>query len=214
MILYHPAFNKHSGSINATIWFLQVCYWYNKMERPFYKYDQPCDLTDYQMGHSWTEELGMTKGELKSAKQKGGSLLKKGKTYNGEDLSLILYWRSFGNHTYYTPNLYQLFKIEESKLLEKHFPLFRRLKSTFRKLENNLSEFHFLPPRKPDLAFPYIQYSTQEKTIKEPVIKPSFNSLKDNSLKKEKTFRYDQNKPSYNTEDYPDFNELFPKSTD
>jgi len=214
MILYHPAFNKHSGSINATIWFLQVCYWYNKMERPFYKYDQPCNLNDYQIGHSWTEELGMTKGELKSAKQKGGSLLKKGKTYRGGDLSLVLYWRSFGNHTYYTPNLYRLFQLDESKLLEHHFPLFRGLKLTFRKAETNLSEIHFLPPRKPDLAFPYIQYTTQEKTSKEPVIKTDFNFLKNNSFKEEKTLKNERSTPTDNTKCYPDFNELFPKATD
>jgi len=71
IIPYRKELNKITGGITATILLQQFIYWWNITEqKAFYKFIEPCDHRDYKEGDSWTEELGMTKYEFRTAFKK------------------------------------------------------------------------------------------------------------------------------------------------
>lgn len=68
VISYRPKFNKHTGSVLATILLQQAAYWWCKMgEQPYYKFKEPCNAPQYRDGESWCEELGFSRREFDTA---------------------------------------------------------------------------------------------------------------------------------------------------
>ncbi len=68
VISYRPKFNKHTGSVFATILLQQAAYWWCKMgEQPYYKFKEPCNAPQYRDGESWCEELGFSRREFDTA---------------------------------------------------------------------------------------------------------------------------------------------------
>lgn len=69
VISYRPRFNKHTGSVLATILLQQAAYWWCKMgEKPYYKFKEPCAAAKYKAGESWCEELGFSRREFDTAR--------------------------------------------------------------------------------------------------------------------------------------------------
>lgn len=66
-VYYYPDFCEMAGSKNAGIFLGRVLYWRQELGRNFYKFNEPCDHPSYNEGHSWLEELGFTRSELRSA---------------------------------------------------------------------------------------------------------------------------------------------------
>jgi hypothetical protein len=56
-----------TGSVAATILMQQLDYWFAKYPDGFYKFLEPCDHPSYKSGDSWTEELGFSKDEFRTA---------------------------------------------------------------------------------------------------------------------------------------------------
>jgi hypothetical protein len=68
VVSYRPRFNKHTGSVLATILLQQATYWWCKMgEQPYYKFKEPCAAGKYKAGESWCEELGFSRREFDTA---------------------------------------------------------------------------------------------------------------------------------------------------
>jgi len=71
LIVYRKELNKLTGSVTATILLQQLIFHASKKKyEPFYKFIEPCDNELYRDGDSWTEELGFTKYEFKTAYKK------------------------------------------------------------------------------------------------------------------------------------------------
>lgn len=67
-IPYHPAFRSIAGSVSATILFQQLEFYFAKYPDGFYKFLEPCPgHKNYKEGDSWTEEIGFSKDEFRSA---------------------------------------------------------------------------------------------------------------------------------------------------
>ena len=88
---YFPILNRYTGSVNGTIFFLQVMYWYGERKKPFYKFQNPPIHVLYKSGDSWAEELGFTESQLKSVLDKTASKLRKGGIYDLSKCKLVLY---------------------------------------------------------------------------------------------------------------------------
>ncbi len=59
VIAYRPALVTLAGSPTASLFLIQVAYWWFVMGRkPFYKFNAPCSHALYRAGDSWQEELG------------------------------------------------------------------------------------------------------------------------------------------------------------
>lgn len=71
LIPYRKELNKISGSVTATILLQQMLHRYKlNKNKPFYKFIEPCDNELYKDGDSWTEELGFSVKEFKTALKK------------------------------------------------------------------------------------------------------------------------------------------------
>jgi len=105
---YEPRHNEITGDVLASIFLSAVKFrWDGK---PFYKFNAPCDASEYRHGDSWTEELGFTLHQLRKARSlvatkvktyhEANELLKNG---SDEPKYLIFYWTHF-NKTHYQLN--------------------------------------------------------------------------------------------------------------
>ena len=73
VLKYCPKLNKITGSVTASILMCQLEYWFQKThDQPFYKFLEPCEDTCYKEGDSWTEELGFSRFEFRTAFSKIG----------------------------------------------------------------------------------------------------------------------------------------------
>ena len=76
-ICYYPELVQKAGSINATLMMAQLEFWFKLTGgRPFYKFLEPCGHELYKEGDSWSEELGMTSSEIRSAFKHIGTIYK------------------------------------------------------------------------------------------------------------------------------------------
>lgn len=74
---YCPQLNTLTGSITASLLLCQLEYWFDKTNtEPFYKFLEPCEDEHYQRGDSWTEEMGFTKPEFRTAFKRIGKVYK------------------------------------------------------------------------------------------------------------------------------------------
>lgn len=84
VIPYRKEFRKIVGTVNASILWQQLEYWFDKMGKPiFYKFLSPVDGEDfgYKKGDSWVEELGFSECEFRGAFKKLGAPYKSKKEY-------------------------------------------------------------------------------------------------------------------------------------
>lgn len=76
-ICYYPELVQRIGSINAALMMAQLEFWFKVTEgRPFYKFLEPCGHELYKEGDSWSEELGMTGSEVRTAFKRIGTIYK------------------------------------------------------------------------------------------------------------------------------------------
>lgn len=76
-ICYYPELVRITGSINAALMMAQLEFWFKIMGgKPFYKFLEPCTHELYKVGDSWSEELGMTSSEIRSAFKRIGTMYK------------------------------------------------------------------------------------------------------------------------------------------
>jgi len=110
LIIYRPNLRKITGSVLSTIVLQQILYWWNKNgEKPFYKFLAPCSHSAYRKGDSWTEELGLSEAEFRTAIRNIG--FKKGKIKKGiqnEEDALIIYYKDHQGFTWYDVNIEKL----------------------------------------------------------------------------------------------------------
>lgn len=62
-----------AGSVTACILWQQLDYWFDNMGETFYKFLGPCEHQAYRVGDSWTEELGFSRDEFRTAFDKIGT---------------------------------------------------------------------------------------------------------------------------------------------
>lgn len=69
IIPYVRELREHAGSVTSTLYMQQLEYWFDKFPDGFYKYLSPPKegAAGYKKGDSWSEELGFSLRELKSA---------------------------------------------------------------------------------------------------------------------------------------------------
>ncbi|WP_069998577.1 hypothetical protein [Cellulosilyticum sp. I15G10I2] len=107
---YYPELNQVTGSVNATIVLLQLEYWFEKCKgNKFYKFLECCEHEKYRQGDSWTEELGFTKNEFRTAFAKIGKAYKSKRAFNeSQDIFEGKYYASYYDRikglTYYIRN--------------------------------------------------------------------------------------------------------------
>lgn len=153
--------NKHTNSKLETILFLQICYWYDKQQQPFYKFDRPCEHPFCKANDSWQEELDFTYSELNAIRRKSNAWLKANKTYNLFDCGLFVCWKRTSNLTMYAPNLIRISRMEEEKtILQKHFPRLMNWKYLSLNSQLSSSEIVFSHLTIKESLAPY-QYTTQ-----------------------------------------------------
>ena len=75
ILRYCPELNAITGSVTSSLLMCQLEYWFDKTDhKPFYKFLSPCQDEHYHEGDSWTEELGFTKSEFRTAFSKIGKV--------------------------------------------------------------------------------------------------------------------------------------------
>ena len=68
IIPYNPLYREFGKSVTGAILFQQLEYWFAKMGKPFYKFaEPPKNNSYYEEGQSWTEELGFSSEEFRTA---------------------------------------------------------------------------------------------------------------------------------------------------
>jgi hypothetical protein len=68
IIPYNPLYRQTGKTVTGAILFQQLEYWFAKMGKPFYKFTEPSEKNSYyKEGQSWTEELGFSSDEFRTA---------------------------------------------------------------------------------------------------------------------------------------------------
>ena len=68
VIPYNPLYRQIGKTVTGAILFQQMEYWFAKMGKPFYKFTEPSEKNSYYKdGQSWTEELGFSADEFRTA---------------------------------------------------------------------------------------------------------------------------------------------------
>ena len=125
LLKYCPKLNTITGSVTASILMCQLEYWFGKTkDQPFYKFLEPCEDVCYKTGDSWTEELGFSRFEFRTAFSKIGmtypsktAYLKSKDPFQGK---LYLSYRDrIKKRTYYVRNTQAV----NALLLSLHLPL-------------------------------------------------------------------------------------------
>jgi len=109
LIVYRKELNKLTGSVTATILLQQLIFHAsNNSYKPFYKFiEKPSSSHElYRNGDSWTEELGFTKYEFRTAYKKL------------EELGIVSKKTTMTRVTYYTLNKSHLGKLIKSIYVE------------------------------------------------------------------------------------------------
>lgn len=164
-MLYFKELNNHTGCVNATIFFLQVGYWFQKMDKAFYKFLKPCQHFLYQTESSWAEELGFSDAQLKSVLVKTATKLKNGRTYDLLECRLVLYWAGGNGLTFYVPNYPKMLELTvESLLLEKQFPHFAKWKKDIGEVEKHSFKIEFHASQKFDFSSALLQENIHSNT--------------------------------------------------
>jgi uncharacterized phage protein (TIGR02220 family) len=83
-IPYNKAYRQIAGSVTATILMQQLEYWFEKMHGPFFKFLEPVEgeKFGYKNGDSWTESLGFSAAEFRTAFKRIGIIYTSKKQYD------------------------------------------------------------------------------------------------------------------------------------
>ncbi len=113
VIPYVKELNSLSGGVLASIAMQQLDFWFQSRPDGFYKFQGPSNHEAYRPGDSWTEELGMTIDEFRSAFDRIGVRYKSRTDYekavkSGDDVFQGKFYCSYvsrrENLTYYFRN--------------------------------------------------------------------------------------------------------------
>ena len=147
-IKYYPELGKAFNSICAAVLLKQIDYLFEaNNNEPFYKFKEPCGHSLYQVGRSWTEELGVNRGEFEGALSRLGAVkVTKGVKLNEVKLtSLIVYYTDKDRVTWYWLNL-EMYE----QILETAFTIKSGNEDLLCKAENSL----YIEKRKTDFTLP------------------------------------------------------------
>lgn len=81
-IPYYKGLRPLAGSVTGAILMQQLEYWFDRMGDGFYKFMDSCSHGAYKPGDSWTEELGFSLAEFRSAFDQIGVRYKSKKEYS------------------------------------------------------------------------------------------------------------------------------------
>jgi hypothetical protein len=106
VIAYRPVLNTITGSPNATLFLMQVCYWwFSSGCRPFYKFNAPCDHELCRPGDTWQEELEMGRTAFENARAAVATKVTRGTSKLAvRETALIIYWTDSERRTWYEVN--------------------------------------------------------------------------------------------------------------
>jgi hypothetical protein len=106
VVAYRPALVEIAGGLAATIFLVQVAYWwFASGRRPFYKFNAPCQHDRYRAGDSWQEELRLTRSAFESARRAVATKIRQGDSKTlAMETSLVLYWTDSNRLTWYQLN--------------------------------------------------------------------------------------------------------------
>lgn len=114
VIPYRKNLRLIAGSVTASILLQQVVHRAKQVEwQPFYKFIEPCEHRQCNAGDTWTEELGFSRKEFRTAIGKIGTKCKAGddkeallQLRDGEEprQRLVLYWTDGSRITWYQLN--------------------------------------------------------------------------------------------------------------
>lgn len=103
VIPYFPQLRSLAGGVTATILMQQLEYWFDKSGGYFYKFLEPAEKGHpyYKHGDSWTEELGYSKDEFRTAFDKIGVRHKSRTQYEKAVAAGKAFTKSNGDEVYY-----------------------------------------------------------------------------------------------------------------
>lgn len=109
MIPYFKDLNLITGGILSSLLLQQLDYWFERYPEGFYKFLEPSEHPAYKPGSSWTEELGMTVSEFRTAFDAIGRRFNSKTAFlNAPDKFIGRFFASFidkrNNVTYYVRN--------------------------------------------------------------------------------------------------------------
>ena len=162
---YLKHYNNLTTSVNATLLFAQMMYWFEKMDRPYFKFLRQCEHPACRVNasDSWTEDLGFTESQVKSSIKLIGTKLKRKQTYDLLECNLLLYWSAGNNMTYYCPNYFLMQSLEEYLVFfEKDFSHFGKWLLEYRKDEKITCELYFRSFRELKYLFSILHKNTQQ----------------------------------------------------
>jgi len=124
-IVYRPRFRQFTGSTNGAILLQQIWFWFCRSKYdPFYKFLEPCTNELYREGDSWTEELGWSADEFRTAISKIGKKVTTGESKAQiYDESIVIYWRDNNGVTWFDMNLINFAKAIEVAYADISLPL-------------------------------------------------------------------------------------------
>ncbi|MEO1300609.1 MAG: hypothetical protein AAFW75_33570, partial [Cyanobacteria bacterium J06636_16] len=97
-IPYHKELRKIAGSATSAILLTQLDYWFSKKPDGFHKFLEPCNRPGYKEGDSWSEELGFSAKEFRTAfKSIGIAYKSKGEYDQAADKFGGLFYCSYHN---------------------------------------------------------------------------------------------------------------------
>ena len=82
IIPYIKELRPIAGSVTACILWQQLDFHFAKKPDGFYKFLEPCNHSAYKSDDSWTEELGFSKEEFRTAFKKIGIIYKSKRMYD------------------------------------------------------------------------------------------------------------------------------------
>lgn len=147
-IKYYPELGKMFNSICAAVLLKQIDYLFEANgNKPFYKFKEPCGHELYQVGRSWTEELGVNRGEFEGAllRLKAVKVTKGVKLNDVKLTSLIVYYTDKNRLTWYWLNVEKY-----EQLLETAFTIKSGKDDLLYKAEKSL----YIEKGKSDFTFP------------------------------------------------------------
>lgn len=166
-IAYRPSLKSVTKSTNGAILIQQIAwYWYSNKERPFYKFIQPCEHSNYREGDSWCEELNFTYSEFTTALAKFAAKVEGGmKKTELEKQYAVIYWTDADRVTWWQFNhkpFEKLYKVELLGNSENSNYLENEEKSNyFNSINTQNTKEYFKGKKKGDLVDGMIAYGKQ-----------------------------------------------------
>ena len=142
LVVYRPRLNALTGSATGSIFFSQVLYWFRKNgNKPFYKFNAPCDHPLYRPGDSWGDELGYSWAEISTARKRVAAKIDARMTEDQRldirNQHMIVYWMTRDRLTFYDVNPF-LVDIAVGAVYSLPAPIYGKDKQLFKDCLNTL----------------------------------------------------------------------------